>query len=129
MRRRNRFRAWQDRPGPRGRRTRVLRPGSRLSGCPRSKFQRKNNRKLLCKPLSSPSFPPPPSPLPSSFPSLLSFYVEILEYAHRIYSSPRFLQKSSFPTLPCIQHPFWAAVGHFANSFHFLPQQPTGLTG
>ena len=111
-------------PGPEGEE-----PSSRLSGCPRSKFQRKKNGKLFCRPLRSPSFPSPPSRLPSSFPSLLPFFVEILEYAHRIYSSPRFVQKSSFPTLPCIQHPFSAAVSHFANSFHFLPQQPTGLTG
>ena len=116
-------------PGPEGEEPVFSVPVLGLSGCPRSKFQRKRNGKLLWKPLCSPSFPAPPSCLPSSFPSPLPFYVEILEYAHRIYSSPRFLQKSSFPTLPCIQHPFSAAVGHFANSFYFLLQQPTGLTG
>ena len=116
-------------PGPEGEEPVFSVPVLGLSGCPRSKFQRKRNGKLLWKPLCSPSFPAPPSRLPSSFPSPLPFFVEILEYAHRIYSSPRFLQKSSFPTLPCIQHPFLAAVGHFANSFYFLLQQPTGLTG
>ena len=116
-------------PGPEGEEPVFSVPVLGLSGCPRSKFQRKKNGKLFCKLLRSPSFPSPPSRVPSSFSSPLPFFVEILEYAHRIYSSPRFVQKSSFPTLSCIQHPFWAAVSHFANSFHFLPQQPTGLTG
>ena len=76
--------------------------------------------------LSAP-LPSPTSLPPSFFLSLppLPFYVESLEQAHRIYSSPRFLQKSGFPTLPCIQHPFWAAVGHFANSFQALSPAAT----
>lgn len=112
-------------PGPEGEEPAFSVPVLGLSSCPRSKFQRKRNGKLLCKPLGSPSFPhlPPVSFLLSLPP--LPFYVESLEHAPRIYSSPRFLQKSSFPTLPCIQHPFWAAVGHFANSFQALSPAAT----
>lgn len=64
-------------PGPEGEEPVFSVPVLGLSGCPRSKFQRKRNGKPLCKLLCSPSFPPHPSvsllPFPPSSPFMLRF--------------------------------------------------------